>query len=65
MSEYNRTHMAGENLGKIQPGSGKSEVCSFSTLGISNTQCLWGNFALPTASTRCQQSLEPCLMLLL
>jgi hypothetical protein len=50
---------------KIHPGSGKSEVCSFSILGLSNTQCIWGYIALPKASTRCQQSLEPCLMLLL
>ncbi|CDQ94369.1 unnamed protein product [Oncorhynchus mykiss] len=31
MCLYNKTHMSGENLRKIQPGSGKSEVCSFST----------------------------------
>jgi hypothetical protein len=35
--EYNRTHMAGENLRKIQPGSGTSDVCSFSKLGLPNT----------------------------
>ena len=53
--------MSGENLRKIQPASGKTEVCRFSTLVLSNTQCLLGHFA----STRCQQSLEPCLRLLL
>ena len=54
---------SGENLRKIQPGSGKSEICSFSSLGLSKTQCLWGQIALPKASTRCQQSLEPCFRL--
>ena len=57
--------MAGGNLRKIQPGSGFAEVCSFSTLCLSNIQCRWGQIALPKASTRCPQSLEPCLMLLL
>ena len=56
--EYNITRMADENLRKIQPGSGKSEVCSFSTHCLSNIQRLWGHIALLKASTRCQQSLE-------
>ena len=44
--------MAGENLRKIQPGSGTSEVCSFSKLGLPNTQWDMDKVALPTASTR-------------
>ena len=50
--------MEGENLRQIQPGSGASEVCSFSKLGLPNTQWDMENVALPMASTRCQPSLE-------
>jgi hypothetical protein len=60
--EYNRTHIAGKN---IQTGSGKSEVCSFWTQPLSNSQWDMGYFALPKASTRCQPSLEHCFRLLL
>ena len=50
--------MAGENLRKIQPGSGNSKVYSFLSECLSSIQCLWGQIALPKASSRCQQSLE-------
>ena len=67
MMSVSRTELIwqAETWEKIQPGSGKSEVCSFLTLGLSNTQWLWGHIAQPNASIRCQPSLEPCLMLLL
>ena len=57
--------MAGKNLRKNPPGSGKSEVGRFSTRWLLKIQWDIGHIALPNASTRCQQSLEPCLVLLL
>jgi hypothetical protein len=51
MSEYNRTHMAGENLRKSNQEVGNLRFVAFPTLGLS--QCLWGQIALPKASTRC------------
>ena len=63
MPVYNRTHIAGANLRKIQPGSGTSEVGSFSKLGLPNTHM--DEVALSRASTRCQSSLETGLRILL
>jgi hypothetical protein len=34
--------MAGKNLRKIQPGSGKSEVCSFLKVIAYPISCSWG-----------------------
>jgi hypothetical protein len=50
---------------KIQPGTGKSDVGCFSTHSLLMIQWDIGHVALPMASTRCQQSLELGLMLLL
>ena len=47
MTGYNRTHMAGENLRRNQPGSGTSEVCSFSKLGLPSTHWGMDEVALP------------------
>jgi hypothetical protein len=57
--------MAGENLRKIQPESGKFEVCSFSTQPPLKIQGDISYGSLPKASTRCQQYLEPVLRILL
>ena len=54
-----------ETWEKIQPGGGKSEVGRFSTQPLLKLQWDIGHVALPKASTRCQPSLETCLMLLL
>jgi hypothetical protein len=52
--------MAEENLRKIQTGSEKSEVCSFSTKHTLKIQGDISYVSLPKAFTRCQQYLETC-----
>ena len=62
MSEYNRTHIAGKNLRNSTscfffPGGG-----IFSTKVSLKLQRDVDEFSLPTPPTRCQQSIELCLM---